>query len=210
MNLLLTMTLGGLWHGAAWTFVLWGMFQGICLVINHGWRSIRKALGQDLNSSTRLGRGLSILLTFLVFAASLVVFRGESFTGSMRMLYAMFGGNGIVLPAALAGVSGGLEPWLATHGIRFGEHVPNELAAWSTGFEYIVVLLCIAWFLPNTQQFMRDFKPAFDSYRGTMRPENKSRLKFEISTRWAVVIGLVFLVSIGSLTRVSDFLYFQF
>lgn len=210
MNLLLTMTLGGLWHGAAWTFVLWGMFQGICLVINHGWRSIRKALGQDLNSSTRLGRGLSILLTFLVFAASLVVFRGESFTGSMRMLYAMFGGNGIVLPAALAGVSGGLEPWLATHGIRFGEHVPNELAAWSTGFEYIVVLLCIAWFLPNTQQFMCDFKPAFDSYRGTMRPENKSRLKFEISTRWAVVIGLVFLVSIGSLTRVSDFLYFQF
>jgi hypothetical protein len=201
------MTLGGLWHGAAWPFILWGLFQGICLILNYGWHAIRRVLGQDLNSSTRLGRGLSIVLTFLVFAASLAVFRGESFTGSMRMLYAMFGGNGIVLPAGLAG---GLAPWLARYGISFGEHVPNELASWSTGFEYIVVLICIAWFLPNTQQFMRDFKPAFDSFSETTLPHGKSRLRFEISTRWAVMIGLVFLVSIGSLTRVSDFLYFQF
>jgi len=210
VNLLLTMTLGGLWHGAAWTFVVWGMFQGICLMVNHGWHSIRRVLGHDLSSSTRLGRGLSIVLTFLVFAVSLTVFRGESFTGSTRMLNAMFGGNGIVLPAALAGMTGGLEPWLATHGIRFGEHVPNELASWSTGFEYITVLLCIAWFLPNTQQFMRDFRPAFDSIRETTVREEVSHLRFEVSTRWAVIIGLVFLVSVGSLTRVSDFLYFQF
>ena len=188
----------------------WGMFQGICLMVNHGWHSIRRVLGHDLSSSTRLGRGLSIVLTFLVFAASLTVFRGESFTGSTRMLNAMFGGNGIVLPAALAGMTGGLEPWLATHGIRFGEHVPNELASWSTGFEYIIVLLCIAWFLPNTQQFMRDFRPAFDSFRETTVREEVSHLRFEVSTRWAVIIGLVFLVSVGSLTRVSDFLYFQF
>lgn len=37
MNLFLTMVLGGLWHGAAWTFVIWGALHGIFLMINHVW-----------------------------------------------------------------------------------------------------------------------------------------------------------------------------
>lgn len=40
-NLMLTMLLGGLWHGAAWTFVLWGAVHGILLAVNHGWRALR-------------------------------------------------------------------------------------------------------------------------------------------------------------------------
>src|SRR5690606_39026648 len=44
-NLMITMLLGGLWHGAAWTFVLWGGLHGVFLVINHGWIKIKRRFG---------------------------------------------------------------------------------------------------------------------------------------------------------------------
>ena len=40
--LMITMLLGGLWHGAAWTFVLWGVLHGFYLIVNHGWRGLRR------------------------------------------------------------------------------------------------------------------------------------------------------------------------
>ena len=51
-NLMITMLLGGLWHGAGWTFVIWGGLHGIFLVINHAWHGLRRALGHDLARST--------------------------------------------------------------------------------------------------------------------------------------------------------------
>jgi hypothetical protein len=88
--------------------------------------------------------------------------------------------------------------------------VPNELASWSKGFEYIVVLMIIALVMPNTQQIMRDFEPAFDTYRGKIEIWSPARPRFRISTGWAVFTGLAFVIAVGSLTRVSEFLYFQF
>ena len=41
LNLLATMVLGGLWHGAGWTFVIWGALHGLYLVVNHAWRALR-------------------------------------------------------------------------------------------------------------------------------------------------------------------------
>src|SRR5438477_10215145 len=45
LNLMATMVLGGLWHGAGWTFVAWGALHGAYLVLNHGWRAMRARLG---------------------------------------------------------------------------------------------------------------------------------------------------------------------
>ncbi len=45
VNLMLTMLLGGLWHGASWTFVIWGGLHGAYLVVNHGWQWLREKLG---------------------------------------------------------------------------------------------------------------------------------------------------------------------
>ena len=61
MNLLVTMTLGGLWHGAGWTFLIWGAYHGVLLMLNHAWRSI------SLKSSLyfRLPAALSVGLTFV-------------------------------------------------------------------------------------------------------------------------------------------------
>ena len=46
---MITMFLGGLWHGAGWTFIVWGVLHGFYLVINHAWRDVRKALGFSID-----------------------------------------------------------------------------------------------------------------------------------------------------------------
>lgn len=78
-NLLLTMLLGGLWHGAAWTFVVWGGLHGLGLVVNHLWRSAGFAM------PVLLGRGL----TFLFVALAWVFFRAESFEQALAVLTGM-------------------------------------------------------------------------------------------------------------------------
>ena len=85
-NLLVAMLLIGLWHGAGWTFVLWGGLHGIFLMINHQWR--------------RLGIQLPIVLdwgiTFLCVVICWVFFRAESFAAGWSVVVAMFSvGNGL-------------------------------------------------------------------------------------------------------------------
>ena len=72
---MITMLLGGLWHGAAWTFVAWGALHGVYLCINHAWN----------NFGPRFRRGWSrrrsspaSLLTFLSVVVAWVFFRADS------------------------------------------------------------------------------------------------------------------------------------
>src|SRR3990167_464275 len=78
LNLMATMLLGGLWHGAGWTFVIWGGLHGLYLVVNHGWHTVRRKLGQDPDRPlSRPAPLASVLLTFLAVAAAWVVFRAD-------------------------------------------------------------------------------------------------------------------------------------
>jgi hypothetical protein len=70
--------------------------------------------------------------------------------------------------------------------------------------------MIIALFMPNTQQIMRDYEPAFDTYLGKIEIRSPAWPRFRLSTGWAVTAGLAFVIAVGSLTRVSEFLYFQF
>jgi alginate O-acetyltransferase complex protein AlgI len=86
-NLLITMTLGGLWHGASWTFVLWGVLHGILLIGHRLFRQFcdpRPALGQMLQSSA--GTALRIALTFLSVAFGWILFRATSFDAAWAVL----------------------------------------------------------------------------------------------------------------------------
>jgi D-alanyl-lipoteichoic acid acyltransferase DltB (MBOAT superfamily) len=89
-NLLTTMLLGGLWHGAGWTFVLWGALHGVYLTINHLWRELvsdrylRWVPGW-------LGTFVSGGITFIAVVAAWVVFRADNMPQAMVMLNAMFG-----------------------------------------------------------------------------------------------------------------------
>ncbi len=210
VNLLITMLLGGVWHGAGWTFVAWGAAHGAALALNHGWHAVRRGLGQDPARSTRPGRLVAGTLTFLFVTATFVVFRAETFDGSLRILAAMAGGNGVTLPAGLGDALGGAVGVLTGIGLAFGEHVPNELASWSDGFLMITALLVLALWAPNTQQILRDFEPAFETYRGGAAGRYPARPRFALTTAWASAVAVLLVFAVGSLTRATEFLYFQF
>ncbi len=85
INLMVTMLLAGLWHGAAWTFVVWGGLHGLGLVVNHVWQ----------RTGVRLPRLLAWLLTLLFVMAGWVLFRADSFVLAGRMLGSMLGLHGL-------------------------------------------------------------------------------------------------------------------
>lgn len=93
-NLIVVMLLGGLWHGAAWTFVIWGGLHGLYLVINHAWRNIARGNGWQWVGDRLWFRGLSWLVTFLGVVVAWVFFRADSFGAAIVMLEGMAGLNG--------------------------------------------------------------------------------------------------------------------
>lgn len=80
-NLFVVMLLGGLWHGASWTFVVWGGLHGLYLMINHAWRHF---YGKPLSPF------IAIPLTFGAVAVAWVFFRADNFTDAFTILTAMF------------------------------------------------------------------------------------------------------------------------
>ena len=84
INLFLTMLVGGLWHGANWTFVVWGALQGAALSINHAFR----------RRGHRLPRLAGWALTFGVTVFGYVFFRSATFTRAWEILRGMLGFNG--------------------------------------------------------------------------------------------------------------------
>src|SRR5437868_2073704 len=75
VNLMATMLIGGLWHGAGWTFLIWGGLHGIYLVINHGWQAMRSKLVIGPVPPGILERRLGQIVTFLAVVVGWVIFR---------------------------------------------------------------------------------------------------------------------------------------
>lgn len=89
-NLMITMVLAGLWHGAAWTFVIWGAYHGIILVANHILIDRRsEARGPAENETPLSSRALSIAFTFVLVVLGWVFFRAESLSQAVLMFSAM-------------------------------------------------------------------------------------------------------------------------
>lgn len=85
VNLMLTMLLGGLWHGAGWTFVAWGFLHGLYLIVE-------RLLKNKVRLNTG-GLGMSLLLAFLTFTFinfTWVFFRANDFTSALSLLGSMF------------------------------------------------------------------------------------------------------------------------
>ena len=87
VNIMVTMLLGGLWHGANWTFVVWGGLHGLFIIINH---LVRKAFpGRTFTS-------VGFVLTFLCVAVAWVFFRADSVERAFEILAAMAGAGGLI------------------------------------------------------------------------------------------------------------------
>lgn len=204
-NLMATMLLGGLWHGAGWTFVIWGALHGAYLVINNLWRTVYKILG--MNVSSIWYHALARITTFLAVVVSWVFFRAESVEAAISILSGMIGINGIVVRPSWLSALGPLGQFLSDIGVQVGMGrvgLEKDAILWS------VALLLVVWFLPNTQQIMARYKPAFEIYPGEIKSVRYRILQWRPTIGWLSLVAVGATLSIFSLVKVSEFLYFQF
>ena len=129
MNLMITMLLGGLWHGAAWTFVIWGALHGAYLIAHRGWSAIAWAPVVRLRQTTAW-RWTSRLLLFHAVCLGWVFFRSPSFDIAFATLgrLAIPGACTLIsIPVALAlvaGLAGQFQP------MRWRKALEFELRRW--------------------------------------------------------------------------------
>jgi D-alanyl-lipoteichoic acid acyltransferase DltB (MBOAT superfamily) len=213
-NLLITMLLGGLWHGANWTFVLWGGLHGVYLMINHGWIAVstRSSLLSTFRRS-RAGAAFGFVVTFIAVLAGWVLFRAPNMAAAGDMLGGMIGRHGAVIPAGLAFA---LEPFgglVAALGIRYAQSSGTELVE---TYLWVAALLGIAFFAPTTQELLAGYHPVLEAVDGlgaaVPSPAGPRLLRWHWapSAGSAMTVGALAFFGIIAITRVSEFLYWQF
>ena len=188
VNLMTTMLLGGLWHGANWTYVVWGGLHGLYLVINHAWSSFVRRTPTLSALSGTFGYGLAALfLTQIAVVAAWVYFRADNLKSAHRILKAMgFSGEA---PAET------VKPIVTS----------ADLAMIAVGY-----LICLL--LPNVRALFSAWKVGLDTYNN---PTTWSLpdLKWSPSLQWAVTASVILFVGVFFSLIAGDgsqFLYFQF
>ncbi|MEN8447326.1 MAG: hypothetical protein ABG776_20200, partial [Cyanobacteria bacterium J06555_13] len=244
VNLMITMLLGGLWHGAGWAFVLWGGLHGLYLIMNHQWRAFRKFLGHNIKETRWLGRWAGQLITFVAVVIGWVFFKAESTSTAWVVLKGMSGLNGVSLGDGLSAVLSQPLSILGTTAIRFDGFLPNMPGVSPKNVvSSISLLLLVTWFAPNTQQWIAASEiewteaKATDALQAT-KPLPADRLeadrlkvdhletdrlknitnkdavrpffRWQPTQAWATVSAIATVFALLHLTRVSEFLYFEF
>ena len=183
VNLMLTMLLGGLWHGAGWTFVIWGALHGFYLCVNHAWRAV---VGEgrviSKNKYGKLSKFVGVLLTFFAVVIAWVMFRAESVGGALHLYSAMFAQHGISPP-------GGLEPELTN---------------------MLILMFMIVWLMPNSLEWLKKETPALDINRFTEDKDGGRWIIWQPTYRFVCITALLLTSAIMYIQQESEFLYFQF
>jgi len=104
-NLMLTMLLGGLWHGAAWHFVVWGGYHGLLLCLQHAWEARAPKMKTPQNSKSPLRLLIQIVIMFHITCVGWLFFRADSMTAAGQLLQVLVTGwgpdlSGWVIPHA--------------------------------------------------------------------------------------------------------------
>jgi alginate O-acetyltransferase complex protein AlgI len=197
LNLLITMLLGGLWHGANWTFVVWGVMHGVMVALNHGWRFVfsgwRRAYGQGFPALGWLGRAL----TFVSVVFGWVYFRADDINTGNRVAFSMLGGNGFSIPE-------GMSVPLLTHITSWGGIVDAPSAIF-----YLLLLLICVWVLPNTLELVWEDQDSSGSQGQT------STLRWQPTIVWGLITGcfasaVIACFLVRDQLSQSEFLYFNF
>ena len=203
-----TMFLAGLWHGAGWSYIVFGLLHGIYLSANHGWQMLRRKLGHNLKHSQWWERRLSHLLTFSCVVVAMVFFRATSVKSGWAVLSAMIG------------IHEDSMPWdLVSQGLRTADFAPNQLFNNPTqGLLLLAALMIVCFCFPNTQEWMADYEPAL----GAKSPASTHkqtldgaayfwrRFSWRPNQVWALLTSSVALLGLLQISSVSEFIYFQF
>jgi alginate O-acetyltransferase complex protein AlgI len=199
-NVMITMLLGGLWHGASWTFVAWGAVHGICLVANQLWRSTLSKLPRLNAALGRVPRPLRVGAawgtTFSIVLASWVLFRAATMQGALSMLYAMIGMSGRVTA----------QTFVPATSIRFAD-LPWTLSVDSYAAVAATVVglgLAITMILPSTMDVFR-----YREYRNPPQGRRR-RWQWRPTGWWALGVATALSLSMFGMWQHLEFLYFQF
>jgi alginate O-acetyltransferase complex protein AlgI len=155
-NLLITMTLGGLWHGANWTFIIWGLLHGLLLIghrMFHGFCEGRSLWKRVLQSGP--GTALRVLTTFLAVCLCWVFFRAQSFENATRMLGGLvrLHGKGSPMPAVGLLLTVGVVVFCHLVARRnLWQRVAARLPAPVLGVGYALVLALCLLFAPMAEK----------------------------------------------------------
>jgi alginate O-acetyltransferase complex protein AlgI len=200
-NLMLTMTIGGLWHGAAWTFVIWGFLHGTYLIVNHAWRAVWVPIDRWWS------RAVARLVTLLAVVVAFVIFRASDLAVATRIYRAMAGlpeVSAATAPATSIAQLGGVA-------VNPGALTPGQAIFWGG------LALAVLWLVPNTQQLMARFRPAFAYDLASPRRRipllagaAEKLIYWRPSPLGAAFTGVVATLALLSLQHVSEFLYFMF
>ncbi|MFW3383919.1 MBOAT family O-acyltransferase [Aliarcobacter butzleri] len=174
VNLITTFLLGGLWHGAGWTFIIWGLLHGIALAIHRLWQSL----------GFRMNKILAWFITFNFINITWIFFRAKDFESAMKVLGSMFFFDNVVLPSIFFKKLAFLE----NYGIKFDE-VTRSISGGSDLLNLTLVSMIIVFFFKNSMQLKDKFK------------SNIFILVFTV---------FLFVYSMFSLNKFSEFLYFNF
>jgi alginate O-acetyltransferase complex protein AlgI len=192
INLMVTMLLGGLWHGAGWNYLIWGGLHGVYLSINHLWRGWR---GGDAHVSAAgwAAKGFCWAITFFAVVVAWVFFRARTMAGAWQMLGGLFGFE--------AGSSAYASP-----GILRLMDLPvlvGEERLLLIGGCAVALAMAIALALPNVPQLF-----GYREYRRA--PEPAALLRWRPNAAWALLSALALAISLFGMWQRLEFLYFQF
>jgi D-alanyl-lipoteichoic acid acyltransferase DltB (MBOAT superfamily) len=195
-NLFVTMLLGGLWHGAGWTFLVWGGLHGLFLIVNTLWKSFRVHFSKlKLPVPEFLGVALGWILTMSCVIFAWIFFRAESFSSALEILKVMFYGPTKDIWASDVATKG--------LGAVFG-----EFAASYFKWPWLIFVFILTILLPTTQCYFRNFKPVI----GEMNCRSPEWLCWRPCLIHGTIIGLMIFAIMRKYYTLAptEFLYFNF
>ncbi|WP_072391074.1 MBOAT family O-acyltransferase [Hyphomicrobium sp. CS1GBMeth3] len=192
---LATMFLAGVWHGAGWTFVIFGVLHGFYLTVNHAWRIFGPKFDKKKQnpSLALIGTVASQTLTYIAVLVSQVFFRAPYVATALGLLGGMVG---------LRGMMYGTLPPEDTYTIHL---ITTTLLAPSTA---VLLLTCsvIAFFAPNSGELFAKYGPII----GRVSTDLPERLQWKPNLAWGLSLGTAAGLSVMYLAGATEFLYFQF
>ncbi len=160
-NLFVTFLIGGIWHGANWTFVIWGALHGVAVCINRFWKKL----------NVKLPHWVCVAMLFMFADITWVYFRASSIHKANQIIASMFGFNGFA-PVVIDKL-----------------RLSFENGSLKLSLLLLIPSLILIFFVKNSTEFAQKFKPNAVYFTATL---------------------LMLLISILSINKVSEFLYFQF
>jgi alginate O-acetyltransferase complex protein AlgI len=149
-NLMATFIIGGIWHGAGWTFVFWGFLHGLALVIHRIWSSL----------GFKLWTWLAWFITFNFINTTWVFFRAKEWDDAIKVISSMYNINNIVLPTQLHSKL----IFLKSYDVQFGNFLANMNGGKDNTYLWILLGFLVILVFNNSVQKMVSFKPTKSNF----------------------------------------------